>query len=33
MYREDEREAKYSIAKALECHKESKDADIRNSSL
>ena len=33
MFRVDERDAMFSIAKTLECRKESKDADIRNSSL
>ena len=33
MFSSDERDAMFSIAKTLECRKESKNADIRNSSL
>ena len=33
VFRVDERDAMFSIAKTLECRKESKNADIRNSSL
>ena len=33
MFIVDERDAMFSIAKTLECRKESKNADIRNSSL